>query len=72
MGYVVGAQGGGRPRHRIDVRTGDELEALGEEFNRTAGQLQESYASLEQKIEARTAELTSTVDQLTASFAGRP
>jgi signal transduction histidine kinase len=58
--------GAGDLGHRIQVRTGDELDALGEEFNRTAAQLQESYASLEQKIEARTAELTRSVAQLTA------
>ncbi|MGH7310118.1 MAG: response regulator, partial [Candidatus Rokuibacteriota bacterium] len=58
--------GAGELGHRIAVRTGDELEALGEEFNRTAAQLQESYAGLEQKIEARTAELTRSVNQLTA------
>jgi signal transduction histidine kinase/CheY-like chemotaxis protein len=58
--------GAGELGHRIEVRTGDELEALGEEFNRTAGQLQESYASLEQKVEARTQALTRSVDQLTA------
>jgi signal transduction histidine kinase len=49
--------GAGELGHRIDVRTGDELEALGEEFNRTAGKLEESYASLEQKVETRTREL---------------
>src|SRR5262249_27177788 len=43
--------GAGELGHRIDVRTGDELEALGEEFNRTAAQLEESYATLEQKVE---------------------
>ena len=60
--------------HRIDVRTGDELEALGEEFNRTAGRLEESYANLEQKVEARTrelananAELTETLEQQTGA-----
>jgi signal transduction histidine kinase/CheY-like chemotaxis protein len=58
--------GAGELGHRIDVRTGDELQALGEEFNRTAAQLQESYAGLEQKVEARTAELTRSVNQLTA------
>src|SRR5262249_56831274 len=51
---------------RIDVRTGDELQVLGEEFNRTATQLQESYASLEHKVEQRTAELTRTVSELRA------
>ena len=49
--------GAGDLGHRIEVRTGDELEALGQEFNRTAGQLQASYAGLEQKVEARTREL---------------
>jgi signal transduction histidine kinase len=49
--------GAGELGHRIDVRTGDELETLGEEFNRTAARLEESYANLEQKVEARTREL---------------
>ena len=49
--------GTGDLAHRIEVRTGDELEALGQEFNRTAEQLQQSYAGLEQKVEARTQEL---------------
>jgi signal transduction histidine kinase len=43
--------------HRIDVKTGDELEVLGEQFNRMAAQLQESYRLLEHKVEARTQEL---------------
>ena len=47
--------GAGALDHRIDVRTGDELEDLAESFNRMAAQLQESYASLERKVvEART------------------
>jgi signal transduction histidine kinase len=49
--------GAGELGHRIDVRTGDELEALGDEFNRTAARLEESYANLEEKVEARTREL---------------
>jgi signal transduction histidine kinase len=49
--------GAGELAHRIDIKTGDELEALGEAFNRTAGQLEESYASLERKVEERTREL---------------
>jgi signal transduction histidine kinase/DNA-binding response OmpR family regulator/HPt (histidine-containing phosphotransfer) domain-containing protein len=66
--------GAGDLGHRIEVRTGDELEALGDELNRTAGQLQESYANLEQKVEARTRELgdanaglTETLEQQTAT-----
>jgi signal transduction histidine kinase len=49
--------GAGELGHRIEVRTDDELETLGAEFNRTAARLQESYANLEQKVEARTREL---------------
>jgi signal transduction histidine kinase len=49
--------GAGELGHRINVRTGDELEALGEEFNRTAEHLEESYANLEQRVEVRTREL---------------
>ncbi|MCI0797218.1 MAG: response regulator [Chloroflexi bacterium] len=41
----------------IDIRTGDELEELAEEFNRMTSRLRESYASLEQKVEQRTQEL---------------
>ena len=58
--------GAGELGHRIDVRTGDELEALGQEFNRTARQLEEAYASLEQKVEARTRELATANEELKA------
>ena len=61
--------GAGELGHRIEVRTGDELEALGEEFNRAAARLEESYANLEQKVEARSwRELsTETLEQQTAT-----
>ena len=59
--------GAGDLGHRIEVRTGDELEALGEEFNRTAAQLEESYANLEQKVEARTRDLSEALEQQTAT-----
>src|SRR5262245_25596696 len=49
--------GAGELGHRIQVRTGDELEALGDELNRTAGQLEESYATLERRVVERTREL---------------
>jgi signal transduction histidine kinase len=58
--------GGGDLRHRLEVRTGDELEALAEEFNRTAARLEESYASLERKVEERTRDLTEALEQQTA------
>jgi diguanylate cyclase (GGDEF)-like protein len=66
--------GQGALDHRISVTTGDELEDLADSFNRMAAQLQESYASLEKKVEDRTRdlaelnrklELLSTTDALT-------
>ena len=51
---------------RIDVRTGDELQALAEHFNQMAGQLQESYANLEGKVEERTRQLARSVSELEA------
>src|SRR6267378_8056726 len=59
--------GGGDLAHRIDVRTHDELQDLGEQFNRMTGHLQESYATLEQKVEDRTRELTESLEQQTAT-----
>jgi class 3 adenylate cyclase len=49
--------GGGDLTDRIEIRTGDELEALAGEFNRMAARLHESHAGLEQKVEERTREL---------------
>jgi signal transduction histidine kinase/CheY-like chemotaxis protein len=42
---------------RIAIETGDELEALGDQFNAMAARLQESYSSLEGKVEERTRQL---------------
>jgi signal transduction histidine kinase/DNA-binding response OmpR family regulator/HPt (histidine-containing phosphotransfer) domain-containing protein len=60
--------GAGELGHRIRVRTGDELEALGEELNRTATQLEASHANLEQKVEARTRELAQANAGLTEAL----
>jgi two-component system, NtrC family, sensor kinase len=49
--------GSGDLAQRISVRTGDELEALAEQLNRMAEQLQDSYAGLERKVEERTHQL---------------
>ncbi len=43
--------------YRLQVQTGDELEALATQFNQMASQLQESYAGLEEKVAERTQEL---------------
>jgi signal transduction histidine kinase len=58
--------GAGELEHRIDVRTGDELEALGNEFNQMASHLEESYATLEHKVATRTRELARSVQELQA------
>jgi signal transduction histidine kinase/CheY-like chemotaxis protein len=49
--------GAGALDHRIDISTGDELQALGEQFNGMAAQLQQSYATLERKVDERTHQL---------------
>ncbi|MBI4611661.1 MAG: GAF domain-containing protein, partial [Candidatus Rokubacteria bacterium] len=59
--------GAGEFEHHIEVQTGDELQALADQFNSMAGQLQESYANLEQKVEVRTRELSETLEQQTAT-----
>ena len=49
--------GSGDLARRITIKTGDELEALGNQFNSMAAQLQDSYATLERKVEERTHQL---------------
>jgi signal transduction histidine kinase len=56
--------GSGALDQRIEIESNDELGALAEEFNRMAAQLQESYASLEDKVEERTRELATALQQL--------
>ncbi len=56
--------GAGALDERLEVRTGDELQALAEEFNRMTARLRESYESLERRVEERTRELASARDQL--------
>src|ERR1700731_3617198 len=59
--------GSGDLGQRIAIKTGDEVEALANQFNDMAGRLQESYANLEQKVDARTQELTESLEQQTAT-----
>ena len=58
--------GAGELGQRIDVKTGDELEALAEQFNQMGSALTASYASLERKVDERTAELKASLGQQTA------
>ena len=59
--------GSGDLSQRIKIKTGDEVEALADQFNAMAGQLQESYADLEKKVELRTHELSEALEQQTAT-----
>jgi signal transduction histidine kinase/CheY-like chemotaxis protein len=49
--------GAGALDHRIEIQSGDELGALGEQLNDMAAKLQGSYATLERKVEERTHQL---------------
>ncbi len=51
----------------LDVKTGDEIESLAEEFNKMTSELRESYTNLEQKVEERTRELSEALEQQTAT-----
>jgi signal transduction histidine kinase/CheY-like chemotaxis protein len=59
--------GAGALDHRIKVQTGDEFEALADQFNGMASQLQESYSGLERKVDERTQELN-TANQAKSRF----
>jgi signal transduction histidine kinase len=53
--------------YRLNLKTGDEIEVLADEFNKMTSQLQESYVNLEHKVEDRTRELTESLEQQTAT-----
>jgi len=59
--------GAGELEQKIEIRTGDELEGLADQFNRMSAQLRESYAGLERKVDERTAELSEALEQQKAS-----
>ncbi len=56
----------GRLDHRTDIKTGDEIEELAEDFNSMTEALQNSYATLEQQIQQRTQEISALYDVTTA------
>ena len=47
----------GQFRHKIEARTGDEIETLADQFNLMSEKLDDSYSSLEKKVADRTREL---------------
>jgi signal transduction histidine kinase len=61
--------GAGELAQRIDVHTGDELEALGAQFNRMAVRLREIHATLETRIAERTRELAAANEAKTRFLA---
>ena len=66
LGAGAARLGRGDFTQKIDVRTGDEIEALADEFNRMAEEVQSSYAALEQRVEDRTRDLAQSVRELKA------
>ncbi|MCC7081394.1 MAG: HAMP domain-containing protein [Burkholderiales bacterium] len=60
--------GAGQLDQRIEVRTGDELETLAEEFNIMAAELKASHTDLEQKVRDRTTELKEALEQQARLF----
>ena len=59
--------GAGDLSQRLDIRTGDEIETLADRFNHMAGRIQESYETLEARVEARTKDLNEALQQQTAT-----
>lgn len=62
----AGRIGRGQLDERIAIRTGDELQELGDQFNLMAERLQESRAVLEDKVKERTAALAAALEQASA------
>src|SRR5262245_3082517 len=58
--------GKGDLSHTLQLKTGDEIEILAEEFNEMATHLREAYTGLEHKVAERTRELRETLEQQVA------
>jgi len=59
--------GGGDLGFRLELKSGDEIEVLADEFNKMASQLQDSRTNMEQKVEERTRDLAESLEQQTAT-----
>jgi signal transduction histidine kinase len=62
----VATIGAGNLEHRTSIKTGDEIQDLADEFNKMTDALQNSYATLEQKVEQRTKEISALYGVTTA------
>jgi signal transduction histidine kinase len=62
----VATIGGGNLEHRTSIKTGDEIQDLADEFNKMTDALQNSYATLEQKVAQRTKEISALYGVTTA------
>jgi signal transduction histidine kinase len=49
---------------RVDLKTGDEIQTLAEQFNKMTAALQESYSRLEEKVAERTSALSTANEKL--------
>ncbi|HEX5019225.1 MAG TPA: sensor histidine kinase [Candidatus Binatia bacterium] len=56
--------GSGDMNLRIELKTGDEIEVLAEEFNKMTENLREAYSGLEKKVQQRTHELALANERL--------
>jgi signal transduction histidine kinase len=56
--------GGGDLNARLDLKTGDEIEVLAEEFNKMTENLRQAYSGLERKVGERTYELALANERL--------
>jgi signal transduction histidine kinase len=55
--------GNGELDYRLNIKTGDEIEQLADEFNRMAAKLEVNYATLEQKVVERTESLQNEINE---------
>jgi signal transduction histidine kinase len=59
--------GRGDLNHQLQIKTGDEIEILADEFNKMVADLKKSYQGLEEKVEQRTKELSALYDVTAAA-----
>ena len=64
LGEGVTRIGSGDLGFRVNLKTGDEIETLAEQFNKMTGALQEAYNRLEDKVAERTRELVTANEKL--------